>query len=66
MKQETNIENLVKAKGFEECIASIQNGECSVIVGSGSLDENSAIVIRDIVSGQSGIPYEKIKIVEAK
>lgn len=65
-QQETNIENLVKAKGFEECIASIQNGECSVIVGSGNLDENSAIVIRDIVSGQSGIPYEKIKIVEAK
>ncbi len=65
-QQETNIENLVKAKGFEECIASIQNGECSVIVSKGNLDENSAIVIRDIVSGQAAIPYDKIKIVEAK
>lgn len=65
-QQESSIENLIKAKGFEECVASIQNGECSVIVSSGNLDENSAIVIRDIVSGQSGITFDKIKITEAK
>ncbi len=65
-QQETSIENLIKAKGFEECLVSIQNGECSVIVNPGNLDENSAIVIRDIVSGQAAIPYDKIKIVEAK
>lgn len=65
-QQEANIENLIKAKGFEDCIVSIQNGECSVIVSPGNLDENSAIIIRDIASGQSGIPFDKIKIVEAK
>lgn len=65
-QQEASIENLIKAKGFGECIASTQNGECSVIVSPGNLNENSAVVIRDIVSGQSGIPYDKIKIVEAK
>ena len=55
-QQESSIENLIKAKGFGECIVSIQNGECSVIVSPGNLNENSAIIIRDIVSGQSGIP----------
>lgn len=66
IQQESNIENLIKAKGFGECIVSIQNGECSVIVSPGNLNENSAVIIRDIVSGQSGVPYDKIKITEAK
>ena len=65
-QQEASIENLIKAKGFEDCIVSIQSGECSVIVSPGNLDENGAIVIRDIVSGQSGISFDKIKITEAK
>ncbi|MBR0423507.1 MAG: SpoIIIAH-like family protein [Clostridia bacterium] len=65
-QQETNIENLIKAKGFGDCVVSIQNGECSVIVNSGTLNENSVIIIRDIVSGQAGIPFEKIKITEVK
>lgn len=65
-QQESSIENLIKAKGFEDCIVSIQNGECSVIVTPGKIDENSAIVVRDIACGQSGISYDKIKITEAK
>lgn len=66
IQKESNIENLIKAKGFGECMAFIQNGECSIIVNPGSLSDNSVITIRDIVSGQSGVPYDKIKIVEAK
>lgn len=66
LEQESNIENLIKAKGFGDCIAFIQNGECSVIVSPGNLKENTAIVIKDIVTGQSGIKSDKIKITEAK
>lgn len=66
IEQESNIENLIKAKGFGECMAFIQNGECSIIVNPGNLNDSSVITIRDIVSGQSGIPFEKIKIIEAK
>lgn len=65
-QQETNIENLIKAKGFGDCVVFIQNEECSVIVNSGTLNENSVIIIRDIVSGQSGISFDKIKITEVK
>ncbi len=65
-QQETNIENLIKAKGFGECLVSIQNGESSVVVNPGTLNENTAVIIRDIVAGQTGIPYDKIKIIEAK
>ncbi len=66
IQQESNVENLIKAKGFGECMAFLQNGECSIIVNPGSLNESSVITIRDIVSGQTGIPFNKIKITEAK
>ena len=66
IEQESNIENLIKAKGFGDCVALIQNGECSIIVSPGNLKENTAIVIKDIVTGQSGIKSDKIKITEAK
>ena len=65
IEQETNIENLIKAKGFEECLTFIQNDECSVVVKGEPLNENTAISIKDIVCGQGGITPDKIKIVEA-
>ena len=59
--QESNIENMIKAKGFED-------GECSVVVQTDgdSLLPNQALAIKDIVGGQSGTAYDKIKIIEAK
>lgn len=66
IQQESNIENLIKAKGFSDCLAFIQNGECNIVVNPNTLNESYAVAIRDIVSGQSGIAFDKIKIVEAK
>ena len=63
---ESNIENLVKSKGFNECVVCIENDECSVIVNPGSVNEKSAVIIKDIVSGQTNIQNNKIKIIEAK
>lgn len=61
--QENNIENLVKAKGFPDCVAFLQNGECTVVVQTEESNQSDAIVIKDIVAGQSGVSYDKIKIV---
>lgn len=66
IQQESNIESLIKAKGFNECVAFIQNGECSVVVSPDGVNQNLAIAVKDIVSGQAGIAFDKIKIVEAK
>ncbi|MDQ5983670.1 MAG: hypothetical protein RUMPE_00694 [Eubacteriales bacterium SKADARSKE-1] len=66
IEQEANIENLIRAKGFSECLAFIQNDECSVVVSSEGLDESSTISIKDIVYGQGAIALDKIKIIEAK
>lgn len=62
--QENNIENLVKAKGFSDCVAFLQNGECTVVVQTQESNQNNAIVIKDIVTGQSGVSSDKIKIIE--
>lgn len=63
-EQETNIESLIKAKGFTECLAFIQNGECSIVVCKGEMGDDGVITIKDIVTGQSGIEFDNIKITE--
>ncbi|XOQ44415.1 MAG: Sporulation protein [Clostridium sp.] len=64
--KETEIENLIKAKGFEDCVVFLQDDECSVVVKTKSNSQNDAIVIRDIVADQANISYDKIKIVECE
>lgn len=64
--KENNIENLVKAKGYADCVAVIQDDECSVIVGQKLENASDAVVIQDIVVGQTDFAPEKIKIIEAK
>ena len=64
VQQQGNIENLVKAKGFEDCVAFIQNGECSVVVTGKELKSDLLIAIKDIVIGQSGIDFDKIRVTQ--
>ena len=49
IQNEANIETLVKAKGFEECVAIISDGAVSVIVSSESLQAAEAAQILTIV-----------------
>ena len=62
MEQQTNIESLIQSKGFDECLAFIQNGECSIVVKDNELTSEEAMIIKDIVTGQTGVSAEKIKI----
>ncbi|MDD6489108.1 MAG: SpoIIIAH-like family protein [Clostridia bacterium] len=64
IKAETDIESEIKTKGFEDCLVSINNDSCSVIVPKGKLDDAAAISIKDIAVRQGGIDYDKITISE--
>lgn len=66
IEQQSNIESLIKAKGFSECIAFISNDSCNVVVSKDSVTDAGAITIKDIVHSQSGIDFDKIKISEAE
>ena len=64
MQNEANIENLVKAKGFEECIAVINDGTATVIVKTDDLLASEVAQINEIVYEQSGILPTGLKIIE--
>lgn len=65
--KEDSIESLVKAKGYLGCVAYLEDGKCNVVVQKANgIQANDTVIIKDIVSGQTGLSYDKIKIVEAK
>ena len=61
---ESRIETLVKAKGFEECIAVINDGTATVIVKTDDLLASEVAQINEIVYEQSGILPTGLKIIE--
>lgn len=61
---ETAVENLLRARGFEDAVCYINNGMANVVVKTQVLDSAGAAQISEIVTQQSGIPQEKIKIME--
>ncbi len=63
IQNEANIETLVKAKGFENCVALIADDAVSVIVKAESLQANEAAQILAIAYETTGISPEKISII---
>ena len=61
---EANIESLVKAKGFSECVAVISNDTANVIVESEGLTINEVAQIKEIVYLECGVLPDNIKIIE--
>jgi stage III sporulation protein AH len=66
IEAEGRIESLVKAKGFEDCVAFINGSNASIVVKTNGLQPNDAVKIQDIVVSEGKISAENIKIVEVK
>lgn len=66
IETESNIESLVKAKGFEECVAVVSDGSVSVVVKTGALLPGDMVQIQEIAKEQTGFSLENIKIIESK
>ncbi len=63
IQNENNIETLVKAKGFTECVAIISDNSVSVIVGAEELLAADAAQILAIVYDTTGINPENVSII---
>ncbi len=63
---ETNIETLLKAKGFSEALAIIGDSDVNIVVRSDALSAQQTIQIQDIAAAQSGYTLDKIKILTVK
>ena len=64
IEAEANIEAMVMAKGFEQCVAIINDGMCTVVVMTEGLLPNQISQINEIVYEQTGIKPVNIKYIE--
>lgn len=63
IEKESNIESLLKAKGFEKSLAVISDDGINVVVASEGLTSAQTLQIQDIVTEQTSITLNKIKII---
>ena len=64
---EAQIENLVTAKGYGDCVAFLSDNSISVVVSASEngLTDTDTARISEIVMGETGLKASQIKIIEA-
>ena len=63
IEKESNIEALLKAKGFEDTIAVINEKGISIVLRSEGLTSSETLQIQDIVTNETKISLADIKII---
>lgn len=65
---EAEIENLVTAKGFADCVAFVGEDSASVVVSvvEGTLNETDAAKIMEIAMERTSLPASQIKVIPAE
>lgn len=65
---EAQIENLVTAKGYADCVCFISDASASIVVAAvdGGLTDSDAARITEIVKEETGLNAAQIKIIEAE
>lgn len=67
IESETNIESLIKAKGFVDCVAVISNDNASIVIKTEeALAPNQIAQISEIVYEQAGILPVNLNIIESE
>ena len=62
-EQETAIEGLTTALGFESCVASVGSDSCTVVVKAQTLTRQQAAQILDIACRETGMLSGSIKVI---
>ena len=65
---EAQIESLIIAKGYEDCVAYMTKDGISVAVSApeGGLQQQDVAIIADVVMSQSAYKLDTIRVVEVK
>lgn len=68
IETESKIENLIKAKGFTDCMVYIgeNNQSANIVVKTEGLDQNQATQIKNIIVTEGGIRGENVSISEVR
>jgi len=59
---ETDIENLIRAKGFEDAVAVLSSGKATILIKAAALTEQEVVRIADIAVRVAGLSYEDITV----
>ena len=65
IESEANIESLVKAKGFAECVAVVSGDSAQIVVKSDGLLDSEIAQISEIVYTEAGVLPENLRIIES-
>lgn len=66
VEKEMIVENLIKAKGFEDSVLFLSKNTANVVVKTEKLSQKEVAQITDIVMKATEIPLDKITIIERK
>ncbi|MFT3950896.1 MAG: SpoIIIAH-like family protein [Oscillospiraceae bacterium] len=66
MESETQIESLIKAAGFKDCVVYLDGKSANIVVKSGALDASQAAQIKDILLSEVDVDNENIRIFDVK
>ena len=66
MEQESTLEGLLKAKGFEDAIVSSRPGSVTVVIKRESITEPEAVQIMELTMRETGAEARHIKIIPTK
>ena len=66
IETEGKIENLIKAKGFAECMVYLADDKIDVLVKCSDMTDSEAAQIKDVILGEVEVPDQNISIIEIK
>lgn len=66
IKLESDVEALISAKLASECVAVINEKSAQVVVSKDSLNEDATLQIIDVITTNTDLTADKIKITESK
>ncbi len=66
IETEGKIENLIKARGFEECMVYLEEDRIDVLVKCSDMTDSEAAQIKDVILSEVTVPDKNISIIEIK
>lgn len=66
IETESNMEALIKAKGFADCVVVMGENSVNIVVKTEGLLASDTVQIQEIAEQESGFSLENIKIIEVK
>lgn len=66
IESEGTIESLVKAQGFDDCVAYLDGETAKVVIKTEGLDKAQVASVKEIILDETDVPAENIRIFEVK